>query len=99
MERTKLATTFGYGPRFLHSTGQLHKGGPPIGRFLSLIDDSGADVAIPGAAYSFLTLKDAQALGDLETLRSHKLPAEIVRLHGDPANALRKLHNEIKEML
>jgi transaldolase/glucose-6-phosphate isomerase len=99
MERTKLASTFGYGPRFLHSTGQLHKGGPPIGRFLSLIDDSGADVTIPGAAYSFRTLKDAQALGDLETLRSHKLPAEIVRLHGDPANALRKLHNEIKEML
>jgi hypothetical protein len=99
LERTKLASTFGYGPRFLHSTGQLHKGGPPIGRFLSLIDDSGADVAIPGAAYSFRTLKDAQALGDLETLRSHKLPAEIVRLHGDPANALRKLHNEIKEIL
>jgi transaldolase / glucose-6-phosphate isomerase len=99
MERTTHATTFGYGPRFLHSTGQLHKGGPPVGRFLSLIDDSDADVVIPGAAYSFRTLKDAQALGDLETLRSHKLPAEIVRLHGDPASALRKLHTEIKEML
>jgi glucose-6-phosphate isomerase len=99
MERTKLATTFGYGPRFLHSTGQLHKGGAPIGRFLSLICDSSADVPIPGAPYTFRTLKNAQALGDLETLRAHKLPAEIVRLEGDPATALRKLHNEIKEML
>jgi transaldolase/glucose-6-phosphate isomerase len=99
MERTKLATTFGYGPRFLHSTGQLHKGGPPIGRFLSLICDSDDDVAIPDAPYTFRTLKNAQALGDLETLRTHKLPAEIVRLEGDPASALRKLHNEIKEML
>jgi transaldolase/glucose-6-phosphate isomerase len=99
MEKTKLATTFGYGPRFLHSTGQLHKGGAPIGRFLSLICDSGDDVAIPGQKFGFRTLKNAQALGDLETLRSHELPAEIVRLEGDPAQALRKLHNEIKEIL
>jgi glucose-6-phosphate isomerase/transaldolase/glucose-6-phosphate isomerase len=99
MERTKLATTFGYGPRFLHSTGQLHKGGPPVGRFLSLICDSDADVEIPGEPFSFRTLKNAQALGDLETLRTHKLPAEIVRLEGDPASALRKLHNQIKETL
>jgi transaldolase/glucose-6-phosphate isomerase len=99
IERTTLATTFGYGPRFLHSTGQLHKGGAPIGRFLSLICDSGDNVAIPGQKFGFLTLKNAQALGDLETLRSHELPAEIVRLEGDPAAALRKLHNEIKEML
>jgi hypothetical protein len=99
MEKTKLATTFGYGPRFLHSTGQLHKGGAPIGRFLSLICDSGDDVAIPGERFGFRTLKNAQALGDLETLRSHELPAEIVRLEGDPADALRKLHTQIKEML
>jgi glucose-6-phosphate isomerase len=96
---TKLATTFGYGPRFLHSTGQLHKGGAPVGRFLSLIADSGPDAEIPGAPYSFRTLKSAQAIGDLETLRSHHLPAEIVVLEGDPASALRELHNRIKEML
>ena len=99
LSRTRLATTFGYGPRFLHSTGQLHKGGAPVGRFLSLIADSGPDVEIPGAGYSFRTLKTAQAIGDLETLRSHNLPAEIVELHGDPAVALRDLHNRIKEML
>jgi len=96
---TKLATTFGYGPRFLHSTGQLHKGGAPIGRFLSLIGEQGPDVEIPGSSYTFRTLKTAQALGDLETLRSHGLPAEIVRLEGDAAQALRALHNRIKEML
>jgi transaldolase/glucose-6-phosphate isomerase len=96
MERTRLATTFGYGPRFLHSTGQLHKGGPPTGRFLSLICDEGPDVEIPGAGHSFRTLKTAQALGDLETLRAHGLPVEIVRLEGDAASALRELHDRIK---
>jgi transaldolase/glucose-6-phosphate isomerase len=96
---TKLATTFGYGPRFLHSTGQLHKGGPPVGRFLSLIADEGPDIEIPGADYSFRKLKTAQALGDLQTLRSHDLPAQIVRLEGDPAVALRELHDRIKGML
>jgi glucose-6-phosphate isomerase/transaldolase/glucose-6-phosphate isomerase len=99
LSRTHLATTFGYGPRFLHSTGQLHKGGPPVGRFLSLIGDSGPDVEIPGASYTFRTLKTAQAIGDLETLRSHHLPAEIVALSGDPASALRELHTRVKEML
>jgi glucose-6-phosphate isomerase/transaldolase/glucose-6-phosphate isomerase len=99
LARTHLATTFGYGPRFLHSTGQLHKGGAPVGRFLSLIADNGPDVEIPGASYTFRTLKTAQAIGDLETLRSHDLPAEIVELRGDPASALRDLHIAIKEML
>jgi transaldolase/glucose-6-phosphate isomerase len=99
LERTHLATTFGYGPRFLHSTGQLHKGGAPVGRFLSLIGDRGPDVEIPGASYTFRTLKIAQATGDLETLRSHGLPAEIVELTGDPAVALGELHTRIKEML
>ena len=99
MLQTRAATTFGYGPRFLHSTGQFHKGGPPVGRFLSLIADEGPDVEIPGADHTFRTLKSAQALGDLQTLHSHGLAAEIVRLEGDPAAALRDLHLRIKEML
>jgi hypothetical protein len=91
-------TTFGYGPRFLHSTGQFHKGGPPIGRFLQLLHDGPEDVEIPGAAYTFTTLKEAQAIGDLRTLRELELPAERVRLDGDdPARALRALTNSIKE--
>jgi transaldolase / glucose-6-phosphate isomerase len=86
-ERTKATTTFGYGPRFLHSTGQFHKGGPKTGRFLQLLHDEPPDVDIPGAAYGFTTLKNAQAIGDLQTLRELGLPAERVRLRGDPASA------------
>ena len=93
------ATTFGYGPRFLHSTGQLHKGGPKNGVFLQLIHDSDEDAEVPEAGYSFTTLKNAQAIGDLDTLRSHGLPAERVRLEGDRVAALRALTQKVKEML
>jgi transaldolase / glucose-6-phosphate isomerase len=97
---TRATTTFGYGPRFLHSTGQFHKGGPKTGRFLQLIHDGPEDVEIPGKPFTFTTLKNAQAIGDLETLRSLELPAERVRLHGeDPTRALRALTAKIKEML
>jgi transaldolase/glucose-6-phosphate isomerase len=97
---TKATTTFGYGPRFLHSTGQFHKGGPKTGRFLQLLHDGPQDVEIPGKSFTFTTLKNAQAIGDLETLRSLELPAERVRLHGgSPAEALRALTAKIKEML
>jgi transaldolase / glucose-6-phosphate isomerase len=89
--RTGCTTTFGYGPRFLHSTGQIHKGGPPTGRFLQLIHDGDEDVEIPEAGYSFGHLKNAQAVGDLLTLRDHGLPAVQVRLEGDPADAVRRL--------
>jgi glucose-6-phosphate isomerase len=99
-DATGAATTFGYGPRFLHSTGQLHKGGPPTGRFLQVIHDSEPDVEIPGADYGFTRLKHAQAIGDLETLRSHSLPAQRVTLRGaDPADALRALTARLKELL
>ena len=98
-DATKATTTFGYGPRFLHSTGQFHKGGPPTGLFLQLIHDGDEDVEIPEAGYSFRTLKNAQATGDVLTLRDHGLPAERVRLEGDPAQALRDLTKRIKGML
>jgi transaldolase/glucose-6-phosphate isomerase len=99
-DATKQTTTFGYGPRFLHSTGQLHKGGPKTGRFLQLIHDGPDDVAIPGESYSFTTLKHAQADGDIETLRAHGLPAARVTLDGpDAAAALRELTTKIKETL
>ena len=74
-DATEAATTFGYGPRFLHSTGQFHKGGPKVGRFLQLIHDSEPDVEIPEAGYGFRHLKNAQAIGDLQTLRAHDLDA------------------------
>jgi transaldolase / glucose-6-phosphate isomerase len=89
-------TTFGYGPRYLHSTGQFHKGGPPLGRFLQLLADRMPDVEIPGAPYTFTTLKNAQAAGDLNTLRELGLPAERLRLTGDdPAAGVLALADSI----
>ena len=66
----KVATTTGYGPRFLHSTGQLHKGGPDTGVFLQLTADDGADLPIPEQPFGFATLVKAQALGDFQSLAS-----------------------------
>ena len=74
-----VATTLGYGPRFLHSTGQLHKGGPPRGTFLQVTDSSSPDVAIPGKAFTFGQFKRAQGIGDFESLVSHVRP--VVRVH------------------
>jgi len=75
----KVATTLGYGPRFLHSTGQLHKGGANNGVFLQLTADGSDDLGIPGEAYTFGTLRDAQALGDLQVLRRRGRRA--IRVH------------------
>ncbi|HEY1688116.1 MAG TPA: hypothetical protein VGF95_04555 [Solirubrobacteraceae bacterium] len=100
MQARRVTTTFGYGPRFLHSTGQFHKGGPPTGRFLQLLHDTPPDVEIPGKPYSFTQLEHAQADGDLQTLRAHQLPAQRVTLAGtDAAAALRALAAEIAGML
>jgi glucose-6-phosphate isomerase len=70
-----VATTFGYGPRFLHSTGQLHKGGPTTGRFVQVVDEPATDLDVPGEPFSFGRLIRAQADGDLQTLRAHGLDA------------------------
>jgi transaldolase/glucose-6-phosphate isomerase len=74
----RTATTVGFGPRFLHSTGQLHKGGPPTGVFLQLTAEPPIDLPIPGMV-SFKTLERAQALGDFESL--DKRGRRGVRLH------------------
>lgn len=79
LQKHHLVNTFGYGPRFLHSTGQLHKGGPNTGLFLQLTADVTTDVAIPAAPYGFAVLNAAQAIGDLESLRSHERRA--IRIH------------------
>jgi transaldolase / glucose-6-phosphate isomerase len=88
-ERTKCATTFGYGPRYLHSTGQYHKGGPPNGLFIQLYQPPTEDVEIPEAGYTFGHLKNAQALGDMQTLRAHGLP--VARIEVDGPDAVRRL--------
>jgi transaldolase / glucose-6-phosphate isomerase len=88
-ERTKCTTTFGYGPRYLHSTGQYHKGGPPNGLFIQLYQRAEEDIEIPEAGYSFEHLKNAQALGDMQTLREHGL--NVVRVEVDGPEAVRRL--------
>jgi transaldolase / glucose-6-phosphate isomerase len=82
-DRHRVATTVGFGPRYLHSTGQLHKGGPGSGAFIQVVDDRrSADVAIPGAPYTFGSLIDAQAIGDLQALRKAGRRAVRVTLDG-----------------
>ena len=90
-DRSKNATTLGYGPRFLHSTGQLHKGGPNTGVFLQLTSDAAADLPIPGEGYSFATLRNAQALGDLQVLRRRGRRALRVHLGADADAGLKLL--------
>jgi hypothetical protein len=75
-----VATSMGFGPRYLHSTGQLHKGGPPTGVFLQVVADEPDDLPIPGRPYGFRTLIDAQADGDAAALRSAGRPVARVRL-------------------
>ncbi|HTX17048.1 MAG TPA: hypothetical protein VMG34_00185 [Bacteroidota bacterium] len=78
-EKTSCATTLGFGPRYLHSTGQLHKGGAAKGLFILLTADEPSDCKIPGEPFSFEILKQAQAIGDYQSLASRSLP--ILRIH------------------
>ena len=97
VERYHIATTLGYGPRFLHSTGQLHKGGPVTGLFLQLTTDHEKDISIPGKPYTFGVVADAQALGDLQALQSSG--RHVIRIHfsrGD-SPAISRLINELAQ--
>jgi len=96
-DKTKIATTAGYGPRFLHSTGQLHKGGPKTGLFLQIVQDDTKDAKIPGQPYSFSVLKQAQSLGDLQSLTSRRLPVLRVTLGRDPAAGWRGLAAAVRQ--
>jgi glucose-6-phosphate isomerase len=89
--RTRAATTVGYGPRFLHSTGQLHKGGPASGVFVQLVDDGTAGVEVPGAGYDFAALVRSQALGDGRALRERGLPFLRIHLPDDAATGIAAL--------
>jgi len=94
-ERHGIATTMGYGPRFLHSTGQLHKGGPGSGLFLQLTTEHTEDVDIPGTPYNFGLLADAQAVGDLQALRAHGRRAVRIDLGPNPEEGILRLLNEL----
>ena len=86
-----VATTFGYGPRYLHSTGQVHKGGPGGGIFVVATSEPEADVAIPNETHTFGVLADAQALGDVRALREMGRRVVRVDLGKDPASAIDSL--------
>lgn len=83
--------TLGWGPRYLHSSGQLHKGGPPIGRFLMLTAEDGDDVEIPGRPWTFGTLARAQALGDALALEAAGRPVVRAHLSGSLEPAIAEL--------
>jgi glucose-6-phosphate isomerase len=77
--RTKRPVTFGWGPRFLHSTGQFHKGGPPVGVYIQITGEPADDLPVPEREYTFGTLIAAQSAGDAQVLADHGRP--VLRLH------------------
>jgi hypothetical protein len=96
VEYCGIATTFGYGPRYLHSTGQLHKGGPNTGLFLQITQDHRDTIDIPGVQYDFARLNHAQYIGDFEALEARG--RRVIRVHlagDDPIGALEALRQEI----
>ncbi|MBI1873652.1 MAG: bifunctional transaldolase/phosoglucose isomerase [Acidobacteria bacterium] len=95
-DRKRVATTLGYGPRFLHSTGQLHKGGPNTGVFLQITAEDAEDLLIPGKEYSFGTLKRAQASGDYEVLAHRGRRLLPVHLGPDVRSGLRELGRAVE---
>ena len=98
-DATAKASTLGYGPRFLHSTGQLHKGGKPNGCFIQLTGGGAADVPIPGRKESFGTLVRAQALGDFQAFGAHDLPAIHIDLGDDVDAGLAELQAALDQAL
>lgn len=94
LDQTGRATTLGYGPRYLHSSGQLHKGGPGCGLFLQLVDRDYHDLPVPGQDYSFGDLIRSQALGDYQALRKGEHPILRIDLGADVAAGLKILNRK-----
>jgi glucose-6-phosphate isomerase len=90
-ERYRMATTLGYGPRFLHSTGQLYKGGKNTGLFLQLNVGRDKDLPVPGKPYSFGTVADAQALGDFRALQAAGRMVVGAKLHDSRVSSIERL--------
>ena len=98
-DKARIATTLGYGPRYLHSTGQLHKGGVNEGLFLLVTSDSAEDTGIPGQPYAFGMLMRAQALGDFEALRKQRRRVLRVHLSGETPAGLAALEDLIRSVI
>src|SRR5208282_6156656 len=97
--RKRVATCLGFGPRFLHSTGQAYKGGPNSGVFLQITCDDAHDLQVPGQKYTFGVVKAAQARGDFQVLADRKRRALRVHLGGDVKAGLEKLAALVKQVL
>ena len=97
LKKTDLATTLGYGPRFMHSSGQLHKGGPNTGHFLQIIDEPELQLRIPETDYSFRTLIQCQAFGDYKALCERGREALRISLGKDTEEGLMKLWDFIRQ--
>ena len=93
----RVATTLGFGPRFLHSTGQLHKGGPNQVVVVQLTSEDAVDVDIPGRAFSFGVLKQAQALGDASALSSRKRRAIRIHFKKDIIAGIHRVKQAVRE--
>jgi len=98
-DRYRVATTTGFGPRFLHSTGQAYKGGPNTGVFLQITCDDAADLAVPGRGYTFGVVKAAQARGDFQVLAERKRRILRAHLAADVRVGLATLRGAIEEAL
>ena len=98
-DRYRVATCLGFGPRFLHSTGQAYKGGPNTGVFLQVTCDDAGDLAVPGQTYTFGVVKTAQARGDFQVLVERGRRALRVHLGTDVADGLRTLRSAVGEAL
>jgi len=98
-DRLHVATSDGFGPRFLHSTGQYHKGGPDLGVFLQLVSGGGPELPVPGQPYTFAVLKHAQALGDLQALVDHGRRVLRVDLGDDPVAGLGAFRRRLEAVL
>jgi transaldolase/glucose-6-phosphate isomerase len=98
-DKKRVATCLGFGPRFLHSTGQAYKGGPNTGVFLQVTCDDALDLPIPGRKFTFGTVKAAQARGDFDVLAERQRRALRVHLPADLRNGLAKLQSAITEAL
>ncbi|MGI4760337.1 MAG: hypothetical protein ACRYF0_06510 [Janthinobacterium lividum] len=98
-DKLRIATTSGYGPRFLHSTGQYHKGGPNGGLFVQFTADHPQDLPLPGRTYTFGTFENAQAQGDLQALRDNGRRALHIHLGPNPAQGLHTVVAALKAAL
>ena len=98
-DRRHVATCLGFGPRFLHSTGQAYKGGPNSGVFLQVTCEDAVDLPVPGQKYTFGVVKAAQARGDFQVLAERKRRALRAHLGSDVTTGLKKLHSALAEVL